>query len=58
MQPKYIIARAFHIFAKPPGATLEAKIAYSPGMVLEESEIPEGHTAEAWLAAGLITAAE
>lgn len=57
---KFIVAQAFHVFEKPPGdpaKTRENRVAFMPGMVLETKDIPQGHTAEAWLAAGHITKA-
>ncbi|NQW54296.1 MAG: hypothetical protein HQ465_23945 [Rhodospirillales bacterium] len=62
MDDKLIIAATFHLFVgqgqNADGTDKPARRAtYAKGMVIEAFEIPEGHTADDWVAKGLATAA-
>lgn len=59
---KIIITANFHLFVgqgqnadgtDKPGR----RVTYAKGMVIEVSEIPDGHTVEDWVSKGLATAA-
>ncbi len=59
---KLIIAQTFHLFIRQgqheDGTDKPARRAtFAKGMVIELDEIPEGHTADDWVAKGLATAA-
>lgn len=54
---KYIIEANFHVFVAQGEGVNEKKAVYSKGMVIEESEIPAGQSADDWIAKGLAKAA-
>lgn len=53
---KYLIEANFHIFISQGEVKPERKIAFSKGMVVEASDIPEGQDADEWVAKGLAKA--
>lgn len=55
---KYLIEANFHIFLPPPQeGRPEPKVSFGKGQVIDESDIPEGHTGDDWVAKGLATVA-
>lgn len=54
---KLIIEANFHVFVGQGAGKPEAKAVFTKGMVVEGSDIPEGHTADEWVAKGLAKAA-
>jgi hypothetical protein len=59
---KFIIAANFHVYVgqgKNPDDTDKParKVTFSKGMVVDANDIPEGQTADDWVAKGLATAA-
>lgn len=59
---KFIIAANFHVYVgqgKNPDGTdkPDRKVTFSKGMVVDANDIPDGHTADDWVAKGLATAA-
>lgn len=60
---KYLINANFHVFVPvPEGADgkprPEAKKVFGRGQVIDESDIPDGQSAEDWISKGLATAAD
>ncbi len=62
MTDRILIVANFHVFVPSAddvgGRRRETRKAYSRGQVIEASDIPEGQSAEGWIAAGLATAAD
>jgi len=54
---KYLIEANFHVFLPAQDGKAEAKVAFGRGQVVDESDIPEGHTGDDWVAKGLATVA-
>jgi hypothetical protein len=53
---KYLIEANFHVFIAQGEGKPEAKRAFSNGMVVEASDIPDGHSGDEWVAKGLAKA--
>lgn len=54
---KLIIEANFHVFVPTGEGKPERKATFTKGMVLEASDIPEGQSAEDWIAKVLAKAA-
>lgn len=54
---RLVIASNFRIFVPATDGRSEERRDYGKGMVVAVADIPAGHTAEAWIAKGLATAA-
>lgn len=53
-----VIAANFHVdIADPDPEKPAIRKAFSKGMVVDEGDLPEGHTASAWVEKGLATIA-
>lgn len=52
----YLIEANFHVYVSQGEGKPDAKRAFSKGMVVEASDIPEGHTGDDWVAKGLAKA--
>ncbi len=58
MVDKYIVADAFHIRVYPDGEKKPGKdVQFAKGRVITADDIPEGWTADVWVAQGLIVEA-
>lgn len=53
---KIIIESNFHIFVSQGEGRPERKAVFTKGMVVDVADIPEGQSAEAWIASGLAKA--
>jgi hypothetical protein len=56
MGSKYIIEANFHVYVSEDGKP-ERKAAFTKGMVVEAADIPQGQSADDWVAKGLAKAA-
>lgn len=54
---KIVITQDFHVFVAVAPDRPERKTPFMASMVVDVTEIPEGHTAEEWVAKGLAKAA-
>lgn len=54
---KLVIAANFHVDIADPADPEKPPVrkAYGKGMVVDEGDLPDGHTAEDWLVKGLAT---
>ena len=50
-----IIVANFHAFVPTGDGKPERKVTFTRGMVVEAANMPEGHTADDWVAKGLAT---
>ena len=54
---KLIIDANFHVFVSQGEGKPERKVAFTKGLLVDASDIPEGQSAEDWIAKGLAKAA-
>lgn len=54
---KYIIEANFHVYVSEGDGKPERKAAFTKGMVVEAADIPQGQSADDWVAKGLAKAA-
>lgn len=54
---KLIIEANFHVFVSQGEGKPERKVEFTKGMVVAENDMPEGQSAEDWIAKGLAKAA-
>jgi len=57
MGSKYIIEANFHVYVSEHDSKPERKAAFTKGMVVEAADIPQGQSADDWVAKGLAKAA-
>ncbi len=57
MATKYRVVANFHVDVAGEGDAPVRRQAYQRGQTVAIDEIPDGHTAEAWIAAGLVVEA-
>jgi hypothetical protein len=54
---KLIVETSFHVFVPQGEGRPERRVEYRAGMLVEADDIPEGQTADDWVAKGLAKAA-
>lgn len=57
MATKYRVVANFHVDIAAEGGGPVRRQAYQRGQTVAADEIPDGHTAEAWIAGGLVVEA-
>lgn len=53
---KYLIEANFHVYVNQGEDQPEKQVDFSKGMIVEESDIPEGQSGKDWVAKGLAKA--
>jgi len=57
MGDRYVVVSTFNVFVAQGEGKPERKVTFTRGLVLDENDIPAGHSAHDWVAAGLVKAA-